>query len=102
MALSAPRPRRYVSSKGERREKGERMVRVKRLAAATMVATGLVLVVAPGSASAAGGTGASLCSFATGPSGLYDLGADLRSHQPFNGDTNPGFAGPGFSPFCQP
>jgi len=53
-------------------------------------------------ASAAGGNGRSLCSLATGPSGPYNLGENLRAHQPFDGDNNPGLAGPGFSPFCRP
>jgi hypothetical protein len=60
----------------------------------------IALTAAP--ASAAGGRGASICSFATGPSGPYNLGQNLRAHFPFNGDNNPGFAGPGFSPFCRP
>jgi hypothetical protein len=60
----------------------------------------IALTAAP--ASAAGGHGASICSFATGPSGPYNLGQNLQAHFPFNGDNNPGFAGPGFSPFCRP
>jgi hypothetical protein len=84
---------------------GKRRQRVSGPAAAAL---GLAIVVASlGAASstpanAAGGNGASICSYATGPSGPYNLGANLRSHQPFNGDSNPGFAGPGFSPFCRP
>jgi hypothetical protein len=53
-------------------------------------------------ASAAGGNGASPCSSATGPTGPYNIGQDIRSHQPFDGDNNPGFAGPGVSSFCRP
>ena len=60
------------------------------------------VVLTPAAATAAGGGGASLCSFATGPTGAYDLGASIRSNQPFNGNNNPGFAGPGVSPFCKP
>jgi hypothetical protein len=71
-----------------------------------LIALAIIAVsfVAAGSApaSAAGGNGASLCSFATGPNGPYNLGQSVRSHQPFNGDNNPGLAGPGFSPFCRP
>ena len=77
-------------------------MRLRRIAAVLVVATGLMLMLTSGAASAAGGNGASFCSSATGPSGDYNLGAYLRSHQPFNGDSNPGFAGPGFSPGCRP
>ena len=65
------------------------------------VLAGSIITMVAGPGSAAGGNGASLCSLATGPSGPYNLGADLQSHQPFNGDNNPGFAGPGFSPLCR-
>jgi hypothetical protein len=64
--------------------------------------TGCVIVGGAAPASAAGGQGASLCSFATGPTGPYNIGANIRSRQPINGDNNPGFAGPGMSPFCRP
>jgi hypothetical protein len=30
-----------------------------------------------------------MCSFATEPSGPYNVGADIRRHQPFDGDNNP-------------
>ena len=78
------------------------MRRARRMAVAAVLVTGLVSVWSTGSAGAAGGKGASACSAASGPSTEYNLGAYLRAHQPFGGDSNPGFAGPGFSPFCQP
>jgi hypothetical protein len=79
------------------------MTRVKRFAfaaAVTVTAVGSAVLASP--AEAAGGSGASMCSLATGPQDQYNIGRDIRSHQPFGGDNNPGFAGPGVSPFCRP
>jgi hypothetical protein len=73
----------------------------KKVLAIAIVILGSVCAGSSAPASAAGGNGASLCSNATGPSGLYNLGENLRAHQPFNGDSNPGFAGPGVSFFCR-
>ena len=66
------------------------------------IVVGSLVALSGAPASAAGGHGASQCSLATGPSGPYNIGGNLRSHQPFDGDNNPGLAGPGFSPFCRP
>ncbi|MEY2433185.1 MAG: hypothetical protein QOC92_2910 [Acidimicrobiaceae bacterium] len=77
------------------------MRRAQRIGGA-LAFTVCVVVGTAASAHAAGGNGVSVCSFATGPSGPYNLGESLRARQPFGGDNNPGFAGPGFSPFCQP
>jgi hypothetical protein len=77
-------------------------MRASRRILTTALVIGSTMITSAGPAHAAGGGGASVCSFATGPLGLYDVGASIRSNQPFNGDNNPGFAGPGFSIVCRP
>jgi hypothetical protein len=56
-----------------------------------------------GPAGAAGGNGASDCSQAgTERTPGQDINAKRIEIGGFNGDANPGFAGPGVSPFCSP
>jgi hypothetical protein len=74
----------------------------RRVITGIIILVGLLVAGSGTPASAAGGNGASACSLATGPSGPYNIGQNIRSHQPFDGDNNPGFAGPGASPFCRP
>jgi hypothetical protein len=77
------------------------MRRQRKLIIGMTIAVGSFVVASGAPASAAGGNGASVCSFATGPSGLFNIGQNIRSHQPFSGDSNPGLFR-GVSPFCRP
>ena len=66
---------------------------------------GLVTMLGTGPASAAGGSGASQCSYAGNPAVDPNPGLMIRVHQPFGGNgndgSNPGFNFNGFSG-CKP
>lgn len=68
-------------------------------------ACGITLAMSPATAHAAGGGGASECSFAGNPASAPNPGTMIREHQPFGGNgndgSNPGFNFNGFSG-CKP
>ena len=72
---------------------------------AVLGTAGIALVMAAGTAHAAGGKGASECSVAGNPATSPNPGLMIREHQPFGGNgndgSNPGFNFSGFSA-CKP
>ena len=78
------------------------MSRSRRVVFALLIA-GAALGTIAGPAGAAGGKGASACSQAgTEKTPGGDINAKRIEIGGFDGDANPGFAGPGVSPFCNP
>lgn len=77
----------------------------KKLLVAFVAPLAVATIVATGTASAAGGGGASDCSVAGNPATEPNPGAMIREHQPFGGNgndgSNPGFNFNGFSG-CKP
>ena len=76
-------------------------MKTRKLVAVALGTLAMTVTIGVGGAGAAGGKGGP-CSISGNPATGPNIGVEIRSHQPFNGDGNPGFAGPGVSPFCKP